>query len=375
MSEKTTILYVITSTNVGGTERALFELIKRIDRSRFNIHVCSLKKPGGFADRIKHSADGFYSLNLSESGGITALFNFPVALLSLMRLIHQIKPDIIHSFLFRANILARLAGNAAKVKNIICAVRVIEAGHPFKHLVDRLTSSQVKVYTAVSEAARDFTIKTLKLSPEKITTIQNGIDINTVCNSSPGDFTADGYKINIGLVGRLDKQKGHVILLKALKLLISEHQNLQIYFFGEGPEKQTLKTLVQKEQLNAYVLFMEPVEDIYSCISQMDMIVIPSLWEGLPNILLEAMALERPIIASRIDGITEVVKDKEEALLFEPGNEKQLAAATQTLIHDRALAQNIASKAKARVAGDFTMDSCVQKTEALYDRMLLDSKL
>lgn len=370
MPEKTTILYLITSTNVGGTERALFELIKRIDRSRFIIHVCSLKKPGGFADRIKHAADGFYSLNLSESGGITALFNFPLAFFSLMRLIRQIKPDIIHSFLFRANLLARLAGNATKVKNIICAVRVIEQGQPFKHLADRLTASQVKIYTAVSEAARAFTLKTLNLPPDKIITIQNGIDMDLVQNITPGEFKADSYKINIALVGRLDRQKGHVILLKALDLLVPEHRNLQVYFFGEGPEKNSLKEMVQKKRLNAYVLFMALVEDIYPWILQMDMIVIPSLWEGLPNILLEAMALERPVIASRIGGITEVVKDKEEALLFDPGDEKQLAEAIQRLIHDPLLAKQIAAQAKARVARDFTMDSCVQKTETLYDALL-----
>lgn len=370
MPNKTTILYVITSTNVGGTERALFELIKRLDRGRFNIHVCSLKKPGGFANRIKHAADRFYSLNLSESGGISALFSFPLALFSLMRLIRQIKPDIIHSFLFRANLLARLAGNAARVKNIICSVRVIEEGHPLKHLVDRLTASQVKLYTAVSEAARDFTLETLKLSPEKIITIQNGIDMDPVQNMTPGEFKADSYKINIGLVGRLDRQKGHEILLKALKLLVPEHQNLQIYFFGQGPEKNFLKEMVQKERLNTYVLFMEPMEDIYPCILQMDMIVIPSLWEGLPNILLEAMALERPVIASRIGGITEVVKDGEEALLVDPGDEKQLAQAIQTLIHDRELAKKIAAKAKERVSRDFSMETCVKKTEALYDSLL-----
>jgi len=370
MPEKTTILYVITSTNVGGTERALFELIKRLDRGRFNIHVCSLKKEGGFADRIKHAADGFYSLNLSESGGVTALFSFPVALFSLMRLIRQIKPDIIHSFLFRANILARLAGNAAKVKNIISSVRVIEEGHPLKHLADRLTASQVKLYTAVSEAARDFTLKTLKLPPDKIITIQNGIDMDLVQSITPGEFKADGYKINICLVGRLDRQKGHAILLRALKLLVSEHQNLQIYFFGQGPEKKVLKEMVQKERLNAYVLFMAPVENIYPCILQMDMIVIPSLWEGLPNILLEAMALERPVIAAKIGGIMEVVDNEKEALLFDPGNEKQLAEAIRRLIHDPPLAKQIAAQAKARVARDFTMNSCVQKTEALYDALL-----
>ena len=99
MEKKITILYIITSTNVGGTERALLELIKRIDRTRFDILVCSLKKEGAFAEKIKQETDGFYCLELSESGGIKALLNFLPALISLFLLIRCTKPDIIHSFL------------------------------------------------------------------------------------------------------------------------------------------------------------------------------------------------------------------------------------------------------------------------------------
>ena len=104
MEKKITILYIITSTNVGGTERALFELIKKIDHTQYSIHICSLKKEGGFAEKIKQEADGFYSLGLSESGGISAFFSFFPAFISLFLLIRTVKPDIIHSFLFRANI-------------------------------------------------------------------------------------------------------------------------------------------------------------------------------------------------------------------------------------------------------------------------------
>ena len=188
MEKKITILYIITSTNVGGTERALLELIKRIDRTRFDIIVCSLKKEGVFAEKIKQETDGFYCLELSESGGIKALLNFIPALISLFLLIRCTKPNIIHSFLFRANIIGRLAGRMAGVKSIISSIRVIEADKPLKHFLDRTTSSLVTVYTAVSEAARNFTIQQTGLSPDKIITIQNGIDCSLAERTFSGEF-------------------------------------------------------------------------------------------------------------------------------------------------------------------------------------------
>ncbi len=369
MPNKTTILYIITSTNVGGTERALLELIKRIDRTKYDLLVCSIKKEGGFAEKIKEYTDGFYCLELSESGGVKSVFSFFPALISLFLLIRCTRPDIIHSFLFRANIMGRLAGRIAGVKNIISSIRVIEADKPIKHFIDRATSFLVTIYTAVSEAARDFTIQKINLSPDKIITIQNGIDCNLIKQIKPDSFKTDKGKTNIGLIGRLDKQKGQTILLKAAKLLLSKQQNIQIYLFGEGPEEKTLREMVKQEGLSNCINFMGATENIHTHISQMDIITIPSLWEGLPNILLEAMALECPVIASRINGIIEVVKDNEEALLFEPGNEKELAESIQKLIKDRSLAQKIGSNAKKHVLNNYSIERCVNKTTDLYSSL------
>ncbi len=366
MENKITILYIITSTNVGGTERALLELIKRIDRTRFDILVCSLKKEGAFAEKIKQETDGFYCLELSESGGIKALLNFLPALISLFLLIRCTKPDIIHSFLFRANIIGRLAGRMAGVKKIISSIRVIEADEPFKHFLDRITSSLVTVYTAVSDAARDFTIQQTGLSPDKIITIQNGIDCSLAERTYSGEFKTNKAKVNIGLFGRLDKQKGHLVLLNAIKKLISKEKEIQVFFFGEGPDEDNLRKIVTQEGLSDYINFMGVTDNIYNRILQMDIIAIPSFWEGLPNILLESMVLGRPVIASRIDGITEVVTNNINALLFNPGDEDELSEAIQRLICDRNLADKLGTNARMHVVNNFPIEKSVQKTTELY---------
>lgn len=374
MPDKITILYIITSTNVGGTERALLELIKRIDRTRFDILVCSLKKEGAFAEKIKEETDGFYCLELSESGGILALLNFLPALISLFLLIRCTKPDIIHSFLFRANIISRLAGRLAGVKNIISSIRVIEADKPFKHFLDRITSSLVTVYTAVSEAVRDFTIQRTGLSPGKIITIQNGIDCSLAERTFPGEFEMNKAKVNIGLFGRLDKQKGHRVLLAAVKKLINKKKEIQVFFFGEGPDEENLREIVVQEGLTEYINFMGTTDNIFNCISQMDIITIPSFWEGLPNILLESMVLGRPVIASRIDGITEVVSKNINALLFNPGDKDELSEAIERLMSDKDFADKLGTNARKHVVENFSIEKSVQKTTELYLDLLVKAK-
>ena len=173
-------------------------------------------------------------------------------------------------------------------------------------------------------------------------------------------------KVNIGLFGRLDKQKGHLVLLNAVKKLISKEKEIQVFFFGEGPEGDKLREIVMQKGLSEYINFMGATDNIYSCILQMDIIVIPSFWEGLPNILLESMVLGKPVIASRIDGITEVVTNNINALLFNPGDEDELSEAIQRLIRDRNFADKLGANARKHVVNNFSIEKSVQKTTELY---------
>jgi len=100
MKATITILYLITSTNVGGTEKVLLELIRHIDRKAFKVYVCSVKKAGTFAKALADEADGFFSLELSEGGGVAAIGNFIPALFRLIKLIRAMSPSILHCFLF-----------------------------------------------------------------------------------------------------------------------------------------------------------------------------------------------------------------------------------------------------------------------------------
>jgi glycosyltransferase involved in cell wall biosynthesis len=370
MAERTKILYIITSTNVGGTERSLHELIRRIDRNEYSVYVCSLKKPGVFAKRISDEADGFYSLGLPEAGGVRAVLNFVPALIRLTGLIRRLRPQIIHSFLFRANILGRIAGRTERVPVIISSIRAIESDKRYKHLIDRFTSRLVHKYMAVSEAARKFTIKHVKISPDRIVTAYNGIDCDRTVLKEAYNFKISKSFKNIALIGRFDKEKGHSILIKALKTVLPQEPDIRVYFFGEGPDEGRIKRMTEKENLSEHIIFMGVAEDITVCISQMDIIVLPSLSEGLPNVLLEAMAEARPVVASRVGGVDEVVVDGETGILFEPGDVQSLAEAILKLIRNRQLAEDMGRAGRVRVLEKFSIKKTVKDTVRIYRNLL-----
>ena len=142
--------------------------------------------------------------------------------------------------------------------------------------------------------------------------------------------------------------------------------SIQVFFFGEGPDEGRLREVVMQNGLSEYINFMGVTDNIYSCILQMDIIVIPSFWEGLPNILLESMVLSKPVIASKIDGVTEVVTNNVNALLFNPGDDGELSETIQRLIYDRNFSDKLGANARKHVVNHFSIEKIVQKTTELY---------
>jgi glycosyltransferase involved in cell wall biosynthesis len=366
------ILYVVTSTNIGGTEKVLCQLVRSLDRRRYDPVVCCLKKPGGYAQRLASHAEGFYSLGLSEAGGVRALATFFPALVRLVRVTREVRPHIVHSFLFRANILARLAAAAAGVPVCISSIRVIEPAGRLKNLVDRMTASRVTAYTAVSEAVRTYIHEQIGVPFEKIVTIYNGIEKEKVADPetvSCQPETSGGRQLFIGLFGRFDKQKGHDILIAAARRLLENGCNVKIYFYGEGPNEAFLRRMVRDGGLESRVAFMGVTDSVQECMAGMDIIVQPSLWEGMPNAVLEAMAAGKPVVASRISGIDEMVIDGDTGLLCEPGNPVALAEALQRLYSRPREAVRMGQRAAQQVREHFTFENTFARTLELYNRL------
>jgi len=367
MDAPVTLLYVITGTGTGGAEKALCELVERLDRVRFRVVVCSLKRAGAYAARLAARAEAFYDLGLGEGAGPRAIVKFIPATLRLAGIMRREKARIVHCFLFRASMAGRLAACLCPGSSVIASVRVKEQ-QGWKFLLERMTCSLVDCYTAVSEEVRRCMIERAHVDPGKIITIHNGIDC--AGPGRPGELPENArVPVRIALIGRLHAQKGHAVLLEALKLIIGSGRRAHLYIAGEGPDGALVHRRAGELGVEDSVTFTGVVEDVLAFMAGLDIVVLPSLWEGMPNVLLEAMAAGRPIVASRLGGIQELVRDGESALLCSPGNPEELAAALMRLMDDPALARALARAARRDVEQRFDIARTVQATQDLYERI------
>jgi len=369
------ILYLITDLNIGGTEKMLYELVTRIDRAKFNPLVCGLKGWGYYAKKIKNTGIPVITLNVDR--GIPFLKNFQV-ILSLAKIIRKEKIDLVHTFLFRANFLGRIAAKLAGVAVVISSIRVMEKEKKYHLFLERLTSFLSEQFLVNSQALKNFIAERIRIAPEKIEIIYNGIDllnlpqVNNITKRKEFGFSEND--ILIGTVGRLHKQKGIEYFIKAIKIVTqslnrSVAQSLKFLIVGNGPGGKSLRLKVKSSKLENKVLLTGWRSDALEIISILDIFVLPSLWEGTPNVILEALAYVKPVITTNVGGAKEIIEDGINGLLVEPANAQALANAILWVLGNQEKAKKMAEKGKEKVEKFFSINKMVEETERLYERL------
>ena len=363
------ILYVVTSLDVGGTQKMLYETIKNMDRDKYQIVVCSLKK-GGIYGKILSDLDiKIISLKMNNRSGLLNIFIFIPSVLKLSKIIHKEKIDIVHSWLFQANIISRISARLAGVNRVISSVRVMEQEKKWQLSIERITSNLCKKIIVNSRALKNFLLEKNVADSEKIEVIYNGIEVSE--NSDKRNiFKELGLKENekiIGTVGRLHKQKGIEYFLESAKIILpSVGFSLKFIIVGDGPERKKLESKARRLGIKNEVLFTGIREDAINLISIMDIFVLPSLWEGTPNVVLEAMLWGKPVISTEVGGVPELIENQVDGILVKPGNPVALAdAVLQALKNERESIQ-MGIRAKEKVKKYFSIEKMVEQTEKLY---------
>jgi glycosyltransferase involved in cell wall biosynthesis len=301
-----------------------------------------------------------------------ALFMKIVAQLKLQR------PDILHTHKYKDNILGV---GAAAVVGVPAVVRVVHGmTEPFRGIaymkmmgyefVDRLiTSAKVNKVVAVSSNI-ETALKKL-YGACKVVQIHNGINLEKVRASQDRErvrkqlgIRPDDYAI--GTVGRLTPVKGHEMLLRAAGSLMKKIPSIKVLIVGDGPLMPELKQLTRELDMETKVIFAGERYDIYDLVKCMDIFALPSLHEGIPMSLLEAMALRRAVVASRVGGIPEVVDHGVNGLLVAPGNVAELAQELERIASDRSFAIKLGQAGAARVEAEFSATVMAKRTARLY---------
>jgi len=303
------------------------------------------------------------------------------ALVSLIWLIFKERPDIVHTHSSKAGILGRLAAKIAFVRQIIHTPH----GHIFYgHFgafaskiflwVEKLFSKFTDRMVALTDGEMDDYIKLSVCPPEKLLKIHSGVDISQYMNSNGNmvekrrSLGLDQNDMVIGFVGWLLPIKGPGYLIKAMEYVWPEYPETSLLFVGKGDLDVNLRAQALEFGANGRVKFLGWRDDINEIMQVFDMLVLPSLNEGMGRVLVEAMAAGKPVVATNVGGIPDLVRDGETGYLVPPADEKALAEGIKMLLNDPGTAWEMGQQGKERCQ-QFSLEAMIAKLDDLYSSL------
>ncbi len=356
---------------VGGAEAVLVTLVARLDRSRWRPVVLCRDETGVAPLRSALAELGVNCLSVSpmpEGGrGLRALPG-------LVRTLRALRPQVLHAHLsWPIDAKFALAGaRAARVPAIVATCHSffdIPMG-PVRTAQQWAVARGVDAYIAVSRHVADRVRETMPWPADRIEVITNGIDADAFVRERSESLRrrlTDGDPRPVVLtIGRLDDLKGHVHLLAAAR----EVPEAFFLISGEGPARAMLERRVSELGIGERVRFLGRYPSVPDLLACADLFALPSLSEGLPLAVLEAMAAGLPVVASAIGGTDEVVDDGTTGLLVRPADANALGGAIRRVLGDADLAQRLGAAGRTRVEREFSADVMTRRTEEVYARVL-----
>ena len=369
--EPTRIAFCITDLDVGGAERMFVELVTRLDRRRWEPRVFCLSGPGVLVEKLTAHGISVTCFNAKSICNLSVIWRLAAEL-------KRFQPAILQCFLFHANIVGRLAAWWAGVPIVVCGIRVAERRSRVPLWLDRLTQGFVSHNVCVSRAVAEFSIRDSGLATTKVSVIPNAVDFQLFATAFAVPRTELGVLDSAPLalfVGRLDPQKAPFVLLEAFARLLERHADWQLLLVGDGVLRSSMTEWIANRGLQRSIQNLGWRPDVPQILKAADILVLPSLWEGMPNIVLEAMASGLPVVVSRVEGTDELIRDRETGLLVAPGSVAELELAIESVLTDRDFSSRLVHEAQQTTLKSFTFESMVAAYEQLYSRLLVNRSL
>lgn len=370
------ILIIIDNLNKGGAQQQLLKFITGYDRGRFEITLCTL------------DATANYMLGDFEKAGARVII-IPQrgklclgALIKLYQLLRSERFDIVHTYLATADYYGRLAAILTGNCKIVSSVRGEDRWKEKQHIwADRVLNRFNDRIVVNAGRLREVVIKRDYAQPDKIVTIYNGIDTGKIEDGrakidSPFSILnlrrSLGISNNeyvVGAVGRLGPEKDYPTFLKAAEEVVKIVPNVKFVIVGDGPEKQRLADSVKRLGIENKIIFTGLRNDALEIMNIFDVQVLTSLYEGCPNVVMEAMALAKPVVATDVGGCAELISDGVSGYISKVGDSRDIAAKVIAILKDNALRQKMGEAGREKIRRDFRSEIMVSKTEALYEQL------
>ncbi len=371
------IVHVIYHLDIGGLENGLVNLINHIPSDRYRHAIICLKGYTDFYQRITRKDVKIIALNKEE--GLD-----PKLYLNLFKALRQLNPDIVHT--------RNLGTMEAQLISVVARVKARIHGEHGRDMFDlngdnrkynllrQLISPFINHFIAVSKDLETWLVNTIGVSPNKITQIYNGVNnrrfhtnLKKPTELGPTGFFGENTFV-IGSVGRMAAVKDYPTLVRAfiqtLKKQPSARKHLRLLIVGEGITRNECMELTKKEDIENLVWFPGERTDIPVLMQSMDLFVLPSLGEGISNTILEAMSCGLPVVATRVGGNVELVKQGVTGKLIEAGNLNEMAEAILNYYTDAQLVKDHGAAARQQIEANFSMDAMMNAYLSVYDKVL-----
>ncbi|MBN1272782.1 MAG: glycosyltransferase family 4 protein [Candidatus Aminicenantes bacterium] len=372
--DKIRVLEMIDKSSLGGGQVHVFALVRSLNPERFETAVCS-RADGPLVDSLRiagipHFAVDFFGKKI-----------VPGRVRELKKVLRQNRIDILHTHGGIAGLFGRWAARRCRIPVVVHTLHGIHYLHyrnpvlkGFFILLEKLFSRLTDTVIFVSEADLKTGLRRKLVPPSKARLVKNGIALSPADKTitSPyvkiikAEWGIDSSRPILGTITRLHRQKGIPVLLKAARILSREITEAAVVIIGDGPQRRDLERKRKKWGLEKTVFFPGAKENAEKVLPAFDIFVLPSLWEGLPYVLLEAAAAGKPVIASDIDGVREILTQGQTGKLVKAGDAVSLAQAAVELLRNPHLAQKMGKALQHEIPPRFSLQEMIRQVEDLY---------
>ncbi|MEQ8962962.1 MAG: glycosyltransferase family 4 protein, partial [Coleofasciculus sp. C2-GNP5-27] len=300
----------------------------------------------------------------------------PRTLTRLLALIKREQPQILHLHGYGSTNFGRLASLITGIPTIVHEHAVLPNQPFYQTIADTILSPLTTKAIAISEPVREFMIRVRKVKPEKLETFFYGLPLAEFQEPAPNEVQQERTHLGISpdkqvvcTVGRLDTQKGQIYFLKAAVLILKELPKTRFLIVGDGPDRSMLQSVAQQEGIADRVIFTGFRKDIPILVALSDVVAIPSLHEGGPLTLFEAMNLRKPVVGTPVGLMPEVIRNEETGFLVPCQNIAQLADKLIFLLKNPQLASNM-GKTGWQVCQSYDIAYSVQRLSEIYRELI-----
>ena len=349
-----------------GVKRLFSWMIPRFDPARFEVSLVSLRRKDLSEETLESFGVDITYLHKSKFD--------PATLPALLKIIDRKRTDILHLHGYGATTFGRLAGGMRRLPTILHEHANLTDTPWFQKMADAVLEPVTDIALAVSRSTEGFVIKARQMPPDKVKVVYLGVPLEEFSRARSGEeiraaraaLGIAGGDFAVGTVTRLHDSKGNSHLVDAARLVLNTRPDARFFMVGEGPLLADLEAQAASLGLGDRFVFSGFARDVASVVSAFDVSVFPSLWEGTPLTVFEALAMGKPILATDADGLKDVLTDEHDALIVPRRNPRALADGIVRLMDEPATRDRLAANSRA-TGRQYDIAAFVAKMERLYE--------